>query len=77
MKIKFLLVSLLFLITTAAAAQEKAQLDRWRGLILEESTYEDAEKILGKPVKDKIDQTFNPLMYSKWFGIGLRKVFVK
>lgn len=43
---------------TVAVAQDAGgpQPDRWRGLVLGESTPADAIRILGKPDKDKIDQ---------------------
>jgi len=37
-----------------AREQDKPVPDRWRGLILDQSTFEDAVRVLGKPKKDKI-----------------------
>lgn len=52
---------------------DKASLNSWKGLILGESSFEDSKKILGAPVKDKTNQSFTPLVYSKWFGNKLPK----
>ncbi|MEK6284019.1 MAG: hypothetical protein AABN95_27035 [Acidobacteriota bacterium] len=51
-----LFVFLSFVSTTFAIAQEqdKPMPDRWRGLILDQSTFDDAVRVLGKPAKDKI-----------------------
>lgn len=58
-KIKVLIVAIVlaFSFTQIAIAQEskeigKAQADRWRGLILDQSTPEDAIKVLGQPKND-------------------------
>lgn len=48
-------VLLLFLLPITLTAQEpdRPQPDRWRGLILDESTYNDAVRVLGQPSSDK------------------------
>jgi hypothetical protein len=47
------LLALLFCATVAVAQQQDgAKPDRWRGLVLDESTAEDAIKVLGQPKKD-------------------------
>lgn len=43
---------------------DKVQPDRWRGLILDQSTPEDAIKVLGKPISDKNDK-FKPYPLDK------------
>jgi hypothetical protein len=60
-----LVLALLFSLPALAAAQirlvtpeqdqDSPQPDRWRGLIINESTPEDAIKVLGKPSKDKME----------------------
>lgn len=47
---------------------DKAQPDRWRGLILDQSTPEDAIRILGKPKNDKIGG-FKPYPIEKRFNL--------
>lgn len=47
---------------------DKAQPDRWRGLILDQSTPDDAIRILGKPKKDKISG-FKPYPLEKRFNL--------
>jgi len=44
--------------------QDKAQADRWRGLILDQSSPDDAIKTLGTPVSDKNDK-FKPYPLDK------------
>jgi hypothetical protein len=39
----------------APAAQEQSRIDRWRGLVIDESTPDDAIRLLGKPKKDKLN----------------------
>src|ERR1051326_6326609 len=41
---------------TALAQDDSAKPDRWRNLILNESTADDAIQVLGKPSKDSIGQ---------------------
>jgi hypothetical protein len=40
---------------SAETKSDSPQPDRWRGLIIDEATPDDAIKLLGKPKKDKID----------------------
>ena len=54
-----LLVTLTCLIAFTVCAQEtndKPQPDRWRGLILDQSTPEDAIRVLGRPAKDSMSR---------------------
>lgn len=55
--------------------EQKASINKWRGLIIGESSFEQAKEILGEPVKDKPNETFRPIFYSKWFGNKLPKGF--
>src|SRR5713101_3662012 len=48
--------------------QDSVQPDRWRGLILDQSTPEDAIRILGQPNKDKIGE-FKPYPLEKRFNL--------
>lgn len=54
--------------STIPESEEKAQPDRWRGLILDQSTPEDATRILGQPNKDKIGD-FKPYPLEKRFNL--------
>jgi hypothetical protein len=45
---------LLFLAAVPALAQDGPKPDRWRGLVIDESTPDDAIKVLGKPSKDEV-----------------------
>src|SRR5262245_6083937 len=54
---------LIFLFSTLAFAQQP---DRWRGLIIDQSTPEDAITALGKPKTDKSGEGLY-LMNNKWF----------
>lgn len=65
----------LILILCATAAQstsDQPQPDRWRGLILNETTPDQAIAILGKPKSDKPDRLFIHEI-DKWFEPGLNK----
>jgi hypothetical protein len=60
-KIQFLTVAIIlaFAFTGLASAQEdKAQPDRWHGLVLDQSTPEDVIKLLGPPKKDGQTRVF-------------------
>lgn len=48
------LFTLLFILTGVAQGQGKPMPDRWRGLVIDESTPEDAIRILGQPQSDKL-----------------------
>jgi hypothetical protein len=56
MKINFTLLFILLLsaLSTFGQDQDKPMPDRWRGLVIDQSTPDDAIKILGKPAKDKL-----------------------
>lgn len=47
-----------------AQEQDKPMPDRWRGLIIDQSTAEDAIKVLGQPDSDK-DESFRPYPFDK------------
>jgi hypothetical protein len=55
-----------------AANEEGPRPDRWRGLVLDQSTPTDARNILGDPASDRPDRLF---IYhvNKWFQPGLNK----
>lgn len=57
---KILILIALLLIPTLSYSQDSSQPqpDRWRGLILDQSTPEDAIRILGKPANDKIGKLY-------------------
>lgn len=55
-----------------AIAEERPQPDRWRGLILDQSTPEDAIEALGKPKADVKDRLVVPVI-EKWFDPRLKK----
>lgn len=64
-KLTLLLVLALAACATAVAQeQDKPMPDRWRGLIIDKSTPEDAFKILGQPASDKTDN-FRPYPFDK------------
>ena len=56
----------------AQLASDRPQADRWRGLVLGQSTVDDALRLLGQPERDKTDRL---LIYAagKWFEPGLNK----
>lgn len=64
------LLQLLLLLTVPALTQETEgpKPDRWRGMIIDESTPEDAIKGLGKPKEDKIDRIRVFDVDSKWIS---------
>jgi len=53
-----------FCAAMVAQEQAKPMPDRWRGLIIDQSTPEDAIKALGQPVTDK-DESFRPYPFDK------------
>jgi hypothetical protein len=64
-KVALLLFStLIFCISALAQDQDKPMPDRWHGLIIDQSTPEDAIKALGQPVSDK-DESFRPYPFDK------------
>jgi hypothetical protein len=66
--IKHIVLHLFLAFTFCAAAlaqeQDKPMPDRWRGLIINQSTPEDAIKTLGQPVSDK-NESFRPYPFDK------------
>jgi hypothetical protein len=66
--LKKLTLLLVLALTSCAAAfaqeQDKPMPDRWRGLIIDQSTPEDAIKVLGQPASDKTDN-FRPYPFDK------------
>jgi hypothetical protein len=69
--------TLLFLIITALTlvtpAQEKAKLNSWRGLILNETNIEQAKEILNQPTKEEKAKSLKTLTGSQWFDIKKTK----
>jgi hypothetical protein len=59
-----LFLAFAFCSSTLAQEQDKPMPDRWRGLIIDQSTPEDAIKILGQPISDK-DESFRPYPFDK------------
>lgn len=77
MKKLFPIFILLFAFSVFAQS-EKASLNSWRGLTLDESTIADSKRILGEPEKTKENEKFTPLIYNtKWFGSKNEKRFTK
>jgi hypothetical protein len=62
---RFLLPALLCVASVAFGQQ--AQPDRWKGLIIDQSTPDDAVRILGQPSGDKLSRLFITGFDSKWF----------
>lgn len=73
----FTLFTILFLSFVSFGQTEKPTLNSWRGLILDESTFDDAKTKLGEPTKDKSNEYFTPLVYNKWFGNKPQKIYRK
>jgi hypothetical protein len=63
---KTLLPLLVLSFAIQAAAQQP---DRWRGLIIDESSPEEAKRLLGEPKTDKESQSFRPLKFNEWFDV--------
>jgi hypothetical protein len=63
-----MLIALFTIGVRAQTQDDKPQPDRWRGLILDQSTPEDAIRILGQPDKDKIE-AFKPYPLEKRFNL--------
>lgn len=63
---KTLLIILLLAIATLAQ-NDTAQFDRWRGMVLDESTPEQALATFQKPKSDKAGQKYRPIKYNEWF----------
>jgi hypothetical protein len=59
-----LTLSLVFCAPALAQEQDRPMPDRWRGLIIDQSTPEDAIKVLGQPASDKTD-SFRPYPFDK------------
>jgi hypothetical protein len=55
--------------------QNKAMPDRWREMVLDESTTEQALAKFPNPKADKKDQIFRPLKYNEWFNVKNNKNF--
>ena len=53
-----MLCAVLLGLFSVAYAQDSAQPDRWRGLVLDQSTPDDATRILGQPKKDSLNRIF-------------------
>ena len=70
-------IIILMLTVTIFAQSDKPVLDSWRGLVIDASTPDEAIKILGAPEKDKPNEKFTPLVYSKWFGNKIETRFRK
>jgi hypothetical protein len=66
------LLLLLALSPVHAQEQDKPMPDRWRGLILQESTSDDAIKTFGKPEKDNVGE-FKPYPLEKRFDTKGKK----
>jgi hypothetical protein len=74
MKVLWLLGSMFFVtgLFYQHADGQTVQSDRWRGLVLDQSTPTDAKSILGTPSSDKPDRLFIQHI-NKWFRSDLRK----
>lgn len=60
---------LFLLFSVFCSAQDKAQTNQWRGLVLGEATVENTIETLGKPKSDKSDQKFRPIKFNEWFDV--------
>ncbi len=69
------LLTLLLVFAVTAQEQDKPMPDRWRGLIIDESTPEDAVKILGQPKKDALSKMDAPPVGHWLSKIRKEKVF--
>ena len=49
-----IILALSFSVDVVAQEQDKPMPDKWRGLVIDQSTPEDAFRILGQPAKDKV-----------------------
>ncbi len=58
--------------SSQSAIQEAPRSDRWRGLVLDQSTPADAKRVLGDAASDKPDRLFISHV-NKWFQPGLNK----
>ena len=59
-----LFLALTFCISAFAQEQDKPMPNRWHGLVIDQSTPEDAIKALGQPVSDKTE-SFRPYPFEK------------
>lgn len=66
--LKVFLLSIFFF-SVLISAQEKAQTNQWRGLVLDDATPEKAIEVLGKPKSDKQGQKFRPIKFNEWFDV--------
>lgn len=72
---KRILIAVFFLVISAgviAGQEDRPQPDRWRGLVLDQATPEDAIRVLGQPESDKPDRLFIEGI-GRWFRPGLNK----
>lgn len=74
---KLLPITFLFVLSLSVFGQnnDKAQTDRWRGLILDEATPEQVLDKFKNPKADKSNQPFRPLKYNEWFAVKNNKNF--
>ena len=59
-----LTIAIALLTITAINAQ---QTNQWRGMVLDQTTPEQALEAFGKPKVDKVITNFRPLKYDEWF----------
>jgi hypothetical protein len=59
-----LLLAFAFCVSALAQEQDKPMPDRWHGLVIDQSTPEDAIRALGQPVSDK-NESFRPYPFDK------------
>ena len=71
--LRFVVLSSALLMATSAFAQRNSpQADGFRGLILNQTTAEEASRILGPPVADKTDR-LDVAKLSKWLDQNTKK----
>lgn len=63
-----ILAAMLLLCLPVFAQDDIAKPDRWRGLVIDEATVDDAERILGKPNSDKVDRALVYNVDRKWIS---------
>ncbi len=73
----FIIAFILFAITSSTLAQEKAKLNSWRGLVLNQTSVNEAKEKLKVSSKESTSESFKAIIGSKWFGDKKEKKFRK
>lgn len=59
----------------AISAQDKPSLDKWHGMVLDQTTPAQALEVFTSPKEDKTGQSFRPAKYNEWFNVKDNKNF--